>query len=104
MNKRYEHRIEHVAIPFKSNRKGAGFFGADDPILEPDLTALLEGNLIQGVMAPLGADGWTLVSVQPVCRAEIKIGNHNVQGWAYGFPMPTGYLLFLQRERLLSYL
>ncbi|MBH3361334.1 hypothetical protein [Pseudomonas guariconensis] len=100
MNKRYEHRIEHVAIPFKSNRKGAGFFASDDPILEPDLTALLEGNLIQGVLAPLGADGWTLVSLQPVCRAEIKIGNHNAQGWAYGFPMPTGYLLFLQRERL----
>lgn len=99
MNKRYEHRVEHVAIPFKSNRKGSGFFMSDDPILEPDLLALLEGGLIQDVLAPLGADGWALVSAQPICRAEIKIGNHNAQGWAYGFTMPTGYLLFLQRER-----
>lgn len=37
MNKRYVHRIEHVAIPFKSNRKGVGFLMSDDPFLEPDL-------------------------------------------------------------------
>jgi sensor c-di-GMP phosphodiesterase-like protein len=34
--------------------------------------------------------------VMPI-RGEVKVGNQNAQGWAYGIALPTGYLLFFKR-------
>lgn len=99
MSKRFEHRIEHVAIPFKTATSGMLMFKSTEVTLEPDLVQLLQHDTFQALLGPLGAEGWELVSVQPVCRGETRIGNQNAQGWAYGFAMPVGYLLFFKREK-----
>ncbi|CAI8955128.1 hypothetical protein DA83_17870 [Pseudomonas sp. 250J] len=99
MNKKFEHRAEYVAIPFKNATSGAWIFKSTEQTLEPDIASLLaEEERLQKTMLELGADGWELVSTQPVCRGEIKVGNQNAQAWSYGFPMPVGYLLFFKRE------
>lgn len=100
MGKHFDHRAEYVAIPFKAATRGAWLFKATEQTLEPDLPTLLDENeRLQRKMLELGAEGWELVSTQPLCRAEVKVGNQNAQAWSYGFPMPIGYLLFFKRER-----
>ena len=94
---RFEYRTEHVAIPFKTQTHGR-LIKTTEATLEPDLVQLLQCDTFQALLESLGAEGWELVSVQPLCRGETKIGNQNAQGWAYGFAMPIGYLLFLKRE------
>lgn len=99
MRKKFEHRAEYVAIPFKNTTSGTWFFKSTEQTLEPNVESLLaEDELLQKKMVELGADGWELVSTQPVCRGEIKVSNQNAQAWSYGFPMPVGYLLFFKRE------
>ena len=99
MSKKFEHRAEFVAIPFKNTTSGAWIFKSTEQTLEPDVgTLLAEDEPLQTKMLELGADGWELVSTEPVCRGEIKVGNQNAQAWSYGFPMPVGYLLFFKRE------
>ena len=99
MSKQFEHRAEYVAIPFKDASSGAWIFKTTEQTLDPDVTVLLEeGAPLQRKILELGADGWELVSVQPLSRAEIKLGNQNAQAWSYGFPMTIGYILFFKRE------
>lgn len=99
MSKTFEQRAEYVAIPFKSETSGAWVFKTTEQTLEPDIASLLaEDGPLQTKMVELGAEGWELVSTQPVCRGEVKVGNQNAQAWSYGFPMPIGYLLFFKRE------
>ena len=101
MSKKFEHRADYVAIPFKNATSGAWIFKSTEQTLEPDVASLLaEEEQLQKKMLELGAQGWELVSTQPVCRGEIKVGNQNAQAWSYGFPMPVGYLLFFKRESL----
>lgn len=95
---KFEYRTEHVAIPFKTTTSGVLMFKSTEVTFEPDLVQLLQHDKFQVLLGPLGAEGWELVSVQPLCRGETKIGNQNAQGWAYGFAMPVGYLLFFKRE------
>jgi len=96
-SKRFEHRIEQVSIPFKTQTSGV-LFKSTEVTLEPDLVQLLQHDTFQALLGPQGTDGWELVSVQSICRGETRIGNQNAQGWAYGFAMPVGYLLFFKRE------
>ena len=99
MSKKFEHRAEYVAIPFKNATSGAWIFKTTEQTLEPDIASLLnEDEPLQRRMFELGDDGWELVSTQPVCRGEIKVGNQNAQAWSYGFSLPMGYMLFFKRE------
>ncbi|AZL70117.1 hypothetical protein [Pseudomonas oryziphila] len=99
MSRKFEHRTEYVAIPFKNATSGAWIFKSTEQTLEPDIASLLgEEERLQKKMLELGAEGWELVSTQTVCRGEVKVGNQNAQAWSYGFPMPVGYLLFFKRE------
>lgn len=99
MSKSFEHRAEYIAIPFKNATSGAWIFKTSEQTLEPDFASLLgDDEPLQMKMLELGAHGWELVSTQPVCRGEIKLGNQNAQAWSYGFAMPIGYLLFFKRE------
>ena len=97
-NKHFEHRIEHLPIPFRVQQREALMFKTKESTLEPDLPALLQNERFRTELDKLGKAGWELVAVQAVCRGEINVGNPNMQAWAYGFPMPIGYLLFLKRE------
>ncbi|MDZ5738054.1 hypothetical protein [Pseudomonas asiatica] len=99
MSKKFEHRAEYVAIPFKAATSGTWIFKATEQTLEPDVDALLAKNEhLQSTILKLGTEGWELVSTQPLYRGEIKNGNQNAQAWSYGFAMPIGYLLFFKRE------
>lgn len=99
MSKKFEHRAEYVAIPFKNATSGAWIFKTTEQTLEPDIAVLLAAEEpLQKKMLELGTEGWELVSTQPVCKGEIKVGNQNAQAWSYGFSMPLGYLLFFKRE------
>lgn len=75
-------------------------FKSEEPTTEPDTQGFLEDAERQQRLSELGSDGWELVSVQPVLRGEVQIGNQNAQGWAYGMALPTGYLLFFKRPIL----
>ncbi|SFY22705.1 hypothetical protein [Azotobacter vinelandii] len=95
----FEYRTEYIAIPFKTHTTRGLIFKSEEPTLAPDIDALLQGEADQLMLKELGQSGWELVSVQAVCRAELQVGNQNAQGWAYGFAMPVGYLLFFKRAR-----
>lgn len=100
MKKQFEYRTEYVAIPFKTETSGKWIFKAVEETLEPDVGTLAHEGTLQSILNELGAQGWELVSTQPVCRAEIKVANQNAQGWSYGFAMPVGFILFMRRQWL----
>lgn len=98
MSKKFEHRVEYVAIPFKNATSGAWIFKSTEQTLEPDISSFLgKDEPLQGRLLELGALGWELVSTESVCRGEVKVGNQNAQAWSYGFSLPIGYLLFFRR-------
>lgn len=99
MSKKFEYRAEYVTIPFKNTNSGTWIFKKTEQTLEPDIASLLdEEGRLQKMILELGAEAWELVSTQPVCRGEIKVGNQNSQAWSYGFALTIGYLFFFKRE------
>ncbi|MBS7690716.1 hypothetical protein I0E98_10545 [Pseudomonas lalucatii] len=93
----FEYHTEFTPLLYHTHVKGFSIFKSEEPTLEPDIQAYLQDPERRALLDRLGRDRWELVSVQPVKRGEIKIGNQNAQGWAYGIALPTGYLLFFKR-------
>ncbi|NWA23944.1 hypothetical protein HX866_03480 [Pseudomonas gingeri] len=93
----FEYHSEFAPLLYRVNTKNYLVFKTEEPTTEPDIQAFLQDSEHKERLARLGREGWELVSVQPVVKGEIKIGNHNAQGWAYGIALPTGYLLFFKR-------
>lgn len=42
--KRFEHRIEHLPIPFRTQQRGTLMFKTEESTLEPDIPALLQNE------------------------------------------------------------
>lgn len=93
----FEYHTEFSPLQYIVRTKKLFMFKSEEPTTEPDIQGFLQGAAYQQRLAQLGHEGWELVSVQPVVRGEIQIGNQNAQGWAYGFALPIGYLLFFKR-------
>ncbi len=93
----FEYHTEFTPLLYHSHTRGFSIFKTEAPTLTPDIQAYLQEPERRELLNRLGRDGWELVSVQPVMRGEVKIGNHNAQGWAYGLALPIGYLLFFKR-------
>lgn len=93
----FEYHTEFTPLLYRVQTRSFLIFKSEEPTTEPDIQAYLQDPHRQELLARLGRDGWELVSVQSVVRGEIKVGNQNAQGWAYGIALPTGYLLFFKR-------
>lgn len=93
----FEYHTEFSPIQYIVRTKKLFMFKSEEPTTEPDIQGFLQDSAYQQRLAQLGREGWELVSVQPVVKGEVKIGNQNAQGWAYGIALPTGYLLFFKR-------
>lgn len=52
-SKRFEHRIEQVSIPFKTQTSGV-LFKSTEVTLEPDLVQLLQHDTFQALLGPQG--------------------------------------------------
>ncbi|SEB32712.1 hypothetical protein FIV41_03115 [Pseudomonas marginalis] len=94
----FEYHTEFSPLEYIVQTKKLLMFKSEEPTAEPDTQGFLQNPDRKQRLAQLGHEGWDLVSVQPVVRGEIKVGNHNAQSWAYGFALPTGYLLFFKRQ------
>ena len=93
----FEYHTEFSPLQYIVRTKKLFMFKSEEPTTEPDILGFLQDCAYQQRLAQQGREGWELVSVQPVVRGEIQIGNQNAQGWAYGIALPTGYLLFFKR-------
>ncbi|AMB86022.1 hypothetical protein AWM79_12215 [Pseudomonas agarici] len=96
----FEYHSEFAPLLYRLHTKSFLMFKSEEPTTEPDIHAFLQDPERRECLTRLGREGWELVSVQSVARGEIKVGNHNSQGWAYGFALPTGYLMFFKRPIL----
>lgn len=94
---KFEYHTEFSPFQYLVRTKKLFMFKSEEPTTEPDTQGFLEDSERQNRLAQLGSEGWELVSVQPVVKGEVKVGNQNTQGWAYGFALPIGYLLFFKR-------
>lgn len=72
-------------------------FKSTDDTTEPDINAYLHNPETIEVMNRYGSEGWELISVQQIKRGHERIGNQNAQGWALGYALTTGFLLFFKR-------
>jgi hypothetical protein len=93
----FEYRTEFTPLLYRLQTRSFLIFKSEEPTTEPDIQAYLQDPQRQELLSRLGRDGWELVSVQSVVRGEIKVGNQNAQGWAYGIALPAGYLLLFKR-------
>lgn len=95
----FEYLTEFIALPYRTSSRGI-FFKTEEATTEPDIPTFLHSTGSQALMNKRGQEGWDLVSTEPVMRGHTQIGNQNVQGWALGFALPIGYLMFFKRPRL----
>ncbi|MCG2599727.1 MAG: hypothetical protein KBO59_19700 [Achromobacter sp.] len=93
----FEYHTEFTLLLYRVQTRSFLTFKSEEPTNEPDIQAYLQDPQRQELLNQLGRDGWERVSVQSVVRGEIKVGNQNAQGWAYGIALPTGHLLLLKR-------
>lgn len=93
----FEYHTEFSPLHYLVRTKKLLMFKSEEPTTEPDVQGFLQDREHQQRLAQLGREGWELISVQPVVRGEVKIGNQNAQGWAYGIALPTGFLMFFKR-------
>ncbi len=94
----FEYHTEFAPLHYFVRTKKLFMFKSEEPSTEPDIQGFLQDPEYQQRLAQLGQERWELISVQPVVRGEVHIGNQNAQGWAYGIALPTGYLLFFKRS------
>ncbi|MBU4634031.1 hypothetical protein [Pseudomonas chlororaphis] len=93
----FEYRNEFTPLLYRTQTKGFLLFKTQEPTHEPDINAFLQDPDHKERVAKLGREGWELICVQPVVRGEVKLGNQNAQGWAYGMALPMGFLMFFKR-------
>lgn len=94
---KFEYHTEFAPLGYLTRTKKLLVFKSEEPTTEPDVQGFLQALWHQQRLSELGQEGWELVSVQSVVRGEVKIGNQNAQGWAYGIALPTGFLMFFKR-------
>ncbi len=94
---KFEYHTEFAPLGYLTRTKKLLMFKSEEPTTEPDVQGFLQTLGHQQRLLELGQEGWELVSVQSVVRGEVKIGNQNAQGWAYGIALPTGFLMFFKR-------
>jgi hypothetical protein len=94
---KFEYHTEFAPLGYLTQTKKVLMFKSEEPTTEPDVQGFLQTLWHQQRLSELGQEGWELVSVQSVVRGEVKIGNQNAQGWAYGIALPTGFLMFFKR-------
>lgn len=81
MSKKFEHRADYVAIPFKNATSGAWIFKSTEQTLEPDVASLLaEEEQLQKKMLELGAKAGNSSAPSQCAGARSK--------WAIKMPRP----------------
>jgi hypothetical protein len=93
----YEYHNAFIALPYKTVTSGMLMFKSTDDTTEPDIHAYLKNPETLEVLNRLGRDGWELINVQQIQHGHEQIGNQNSQGWALGYALTTGFLLFFKR-------
>ena len=94
---KFEYHTEFAPLGYLTQTKKVLMFKSEEPTTEPDIQGFLQNLGHQQRLLELGKEGWELVSVQSVIRGDVKIGNQNAQGWAYGIALPSGFLMFFKR-------
>lgn len=97
---RFEYHTEFAALTYRVQERGWLLFKQEVQTGTPDIAAFLADPERQARLQALGADGWELVSVQPVLEGRAQIGQQTTQGnqgWGVGYAVATGFLLFFKR-------
>lgn len=93
----FEYTHTFVPLPYKTVTSGL-LFKSTNETTEPDIQAYLHSPESLAALNRHGQEGWELVSVQPINRGHDQVGNQNAQGWAFGYALTTGFLLFFKRS------
>lgn len=97
---RFEYHTEFSPLTYRVQERGWLMFKHEQQTGTPDVAAFLADPERQARLQALGADGWELVSVQPVLEGRAQIGQQTAQGnqgWGVGYAVATGFLLFFKR-------
>lgn len=97
---RFEYHAEFSPLTYRVQERGWLMFKHEQQTGTPDVAAFLADPERQARLQALGADGWELVSVQPVLEGRAQIGQQTAQGnqgWGVGYAVATGFLLFFKR-------
>jgi len=97
---RFEYHTEFAPLTYRVQERGWLLFKQEVQTGTPDIAAFLADPERQARLHTLGADGWELVSVQPVLEGRAQIGQQTAQGnqgWGVGYAVATGFLLFFKR-------
>ncbi len=94
----FEYTQTFAPLPYKTVTSGVLMFKSTDDTTEPDMHGYLNNPETLAVLNRHGREGWELVSVQQINRGHEQIGNHNPQGWAFGYAISTGFLFFFKRS------
>ncbi|UUW72339.1 hypothetical protein [Pseudomonas oryzihabitans] len=97
---RFEYHTEFAPLTYRVQERGWLLFKQEVQTGTPDIAAFLADPERQTRLQALGADGWELVSVQPVLEGRAQVGQQTAQGnqgWGVGYAVATGFLLFFKR-------
>ena len=97
---RFEYHTEFAPLTYRVQERGWLLFKHEEQTGTPDIAAFLADPERQTRLQALGADGWELVSVQPVLEGRAQVGQQTAQGnqgWGVGYAVATGFLLFFKR-------
>jgi len=97
---RFEYHTEFCPLTYRVQERGWLIFKQEVQTGTPDINAFLADTDRQARLQVLGAEGWELVSVQPVLEGRAQIGQQTTegnQGWGVGYAVATGFLLFFKR-------
>ncbi|WP_338544746.1 hypothetical protein V6W80_15400 [Pseudomonas benzopyrenica] len=97
---RFEYHTEFYPLTYRVQERGWLMFKHEQQTGTPDVAAFLADPERQARLQALGANGWELVSVQPVLEGRAQIGQQTAQGnqgWGVGYAVATGFLMFFKR-------
>ncbi|APQ11059.1 hypothetical protein BJP27_05940 [Pseudomonas oryzihabitans] len=97
---RFEYHTEFAPLTYRVQERGWLLFKQEIQSGTPDIAAFLASTERRARLDELGAQGWELVSVQPVLEGRAQIGAQTAQGnqgWGVGYAVPIGFLLFFKR-------
>jgi len=95
---RFEHKTSYIPISYIERTKGFLMFKERDLPLEPDVELFLSDKAAQNHIRGFEAEGFELVTVQPVLKAVVwQNKTHGPQPTGFAYPLTAGFALFWRR-------
>jgi hypothetical protein len=98
MAMRFDHKTSYLPVSYKERTNRFLMFKRADLPLEPDVEMFFQGAAATNHMREVEAEGYELVTVQPVLKAVVyKSTEHGPQPHGFAYPLTAGFVLFWRR-------